>query len=528
MEATKRREGSAGIGGSILGGTISLTVSNLAVKILGLIYKIPLARLLGDEGMGYFNSAYTVFGLFYLLCTAGVPKAVMILCSKNEDGELCAANIVKIAMKVFFCIGLSVSLLFTVFSFPIARLIGNGGAAFTMIAIAPSILFLALGGVIRGFLSSYSGFLDIAVGGVIEGVARLAIGLVFGNVAMKLGFSLELVSAMTILGTTLGSIFSFAYLYKCAKNKKSNEKAGQKINIDQKKGVINRIFKISVPITLGAAVMSLTGVIDLTLVMRRLKYVGFSEAEASALYGNYTTLAVSMFNFALSVITPISIIFLPRFVKAISEKDEILYKNTLDSSFTIISFVAAPMTFGLFLFSYEILSLIFGAEAATVGAELLSLLSPSIMLSSLLLMVNTVLEAEGMVRIPVYSMLFGGVFKIICGYFLIGDARVGICGAPIGTVISYLLALAFSLSCAYLKKCTLPIFGTAIIPYFCAGVSVTLSKLLYFSIEKRAGEVVSILVAIAFCALIYIGISALFGMFSKLKIALSAKYTNFA
>jgi O-antigen/teichoic acid export membrane protein len=63
----------------IIDGAISLTLSTMVVKVLGLIYKIPLSHLLSDEGMGYFNSAYTVFALFYLLCTSGVPKAVMII-----------------------------------------------------------------------------------------------------------------------------------------------------------------------------------------------------------------------------------------------------------------------------------------------------------------------------------------------------------------------------------------------------------------------------------------------------------------
>ena len=68
----------------LIGGTLSLTASAVIVKLIGLFYKIPIASFLGDEGMGYFNSAYTVYAFFYLLCTAGVPKAVMILISEAK------------------------------------------------------------------------------------------------------------------------------------------------------------------------------------------------------------------------------------------------------------------------------------------------------------------------------------------------------------------------------------------------------------------------------------------------------------
>ena len=60
-----------GIFTGMIGGALSLTVSAVVVKIIGLIYKIPISSILGDEGMGYFNSAYTVYAFFYLLCTAG-------------------------------------------------------------------------------------------------------------------------------------------------------------------------------------------------------------------------------------------------------------------------------------------------------------------------------------------------------------------------------------------------------------------------------------------------------------------------
>ena len=83
----------------LVGGTFSLAVSTIIVKILGLIYKIPLSSILGDEGMGYFNSAYTVYAFFYLLCSAGVPKAVMILVSEaNARGKgINERTILKIA-----------------------------------------------------------------------------------------------------------------------------------------------------------------------------------------------------------------------------------------------------------------------------------------------------------------------------------------------------------------------------------------------------------------------------------------------
>ena len=132
----------------IIKGALMLTVSMLIVKLFGLIYKVPLSYILSDEGMGYFNSAYTVYAFFYLLCTAGVPKAVMILVSeskaKGKQSEV--GEIVRVATLAFLVIGVIVTLVFMIFAGELSALIGNSKAQFTMLAIAPSIVLISISG----------------------------------------------------------------------------------------------------------------------------------------------------------------------------------------------------------------------------------------------------------------------------------------------------------------------------------------------------------------------------------------------
>ena len=72
----------------IFDGAALLAMSAMITKLLGVLYKVPLSRILGEVGLGYFNSAYTVYSFFYILCTAGVPKAVaIVICDKKAKGE---------------------------------------------------------------------------------------------------------------------------------------------------------------------------------------------------------------------------------------------------------------------------------------------------------------------------------------------------------------------------------------------------------------------------------------------------------
>ena len=62
-------------------GVVVLTAANLLVKVIGLLFKIPMTNKFGDEVMGYYNSAYSIYTFFYMISTAGLPVAVSIMIS---------------------------------------------------------------------------------------------------------------------------------------------------------------------------------------------------------------------------------------------------------------------------------------------------------------------------------------------------------------------------------------------------------------------------------------------------------------
>ena len=527
MQAIKTRKmDGLNLPSGLVGGAFSLTLSTIIVKILGLIYKIPLATILGDEGMGYFNSAYTVYAFFYLLCTAGVPKAVMIMVSeaKAKGRPIEESRVVKVASMMFLSLGIVITALFVIFSGWLSGLIGNSKSAATMIAIAPSIIFIALSGVIRGYLSANMRLLDIAVSQIVEGVGKLALGLVFATAGVRLSLPLEIISALTILGVTFGAMFGLLYLLVCSKIRIAREKTGQNSETEGRKRIALRILSISIPITVSAAIMSITNIIDLGLIMRSLCEIGYSESQASALYGNYTTLAVPMLNLAVSIITPISVAFLPAFTDCVVKMDRERLISVQKSALEITAFLSAPMTVGLMLFAREILDLLFKNSETKTGAALLCILAPAILFSSILVNVNTLLEACGKVKAPLISMIFGSIAKIIVSYLLITRSSLGIFGAPVGTVVSYGVALAVSIIIyGRAFKQNIPVFSTNTLPFILAFLSVGSTRAIFDTTSKGTLALIfSILVA----ALIYLGLLALILYFKAPKMKKIANYTN--
>ena len=135
-----------------------LALSTFIVKIIGMFYKIPMMAYLGAEGMGYFNSAYEIYSLFFVIATTGIPVAISILISENRSqGRI--NNIKKIfyvSVALLGAIGLIGTLLMAVFHNELATIINNNAASLCILAISPTLLMICISSAIRGFPSNLS------------------------------------------------------------------------------------------------------------------------------------------------------------------------------------------------------------------------------------------------------------------------------------------------------------------------------------------------------------------------------------
>ena len=465
-----------------LSGVSTLTVSALIVKVIGLFYKIPLLRCLGTEGMGYFNSAYTVYIFFYIICTAGIPKAISILISES-GGDANSPRVISIykgSARVFGMLGVVFTVLFLLFSKPIAHLIGSNNALISMIAIAPSVMFTCSAGVLRGYFNGIMSFVPIAVSEAISGVSRLVLGLLFALYANYAGYDLTVVSALTILGTTIGAFLGYLYLYICKKKEKVDYNLWQN-NKTVKLGfsLTKRILRISIPITLTGAISGISGIIDLLVVMNGLKRTGFSELQAGIMYGNYTTLVIPMLNFVVTLIAPLSTVLLPLVSKAGVKNDSRELSDKISAAVKILSFISVPAAVLFLLRSKEILSILFEDSSAVMAAPLLSVIAPSIIFMCLLTVVNTSLEGMGDTKIPLISLLVGLGIKLAVSAVLINNDNFGIYGAPIGTGISYIVSFVISLYYLSVRKKVKTGLASALLPVsFSSLVSIYLCSLL--------------------------------------------------
>ena len=296
----KRKQAAApGKRPSFLSGVFLLSLSAMLVKVTGLVTKIPLLRLLGAEGMGYYNTAYEVYAFLFVLSTAGLPVALSVLVSEERgDGE----RVLRVAWRLFLLLGTAGTAFLWFGAGRLAAWMGNAGAEASMRAVAPAVLFICLSAAVRGYCQGLRDMRPTAVSQLWEALGKLLFGLLFALLARRAGLPLPQIAAAGVLGLSAGTLLSLLYLLACLRahiareRHESQEKgriSGQPKRPAQR--ILRRLVGIALPITLSSGVLTLTRLLDMVLILRRLQSCGYTEAAANALYGAYSTMAVPLY-----------------------------------------------------------------------------------------------------------------------------------------------------------------------------------------------------------------------------------------
>ena len=503
-------------------GVLVLSLSAVIVKIIGLVYKIPMLRLLGSEGMGYFNSAYEIYALLCIISTSGLPIAMSVIISRDRD-ERHAERVFASAMRLFIIIGAICTAIMLVFSYPLARFLGNDKSFYSIIAISPTLFFICMTSAYRGYFQGHGEMLPTATSQVIEALCKLILGLIFASVALNSGYGGEIAAAYAVLGLVLGSALSLLYLFLV---KKFRGDVADKA-LGYHKPIARELILTSLPITIAAAVTSGTKLIDMTMILRRLQSIGYSSERAFSVYGSYTTLCLPLFSLAPALIGSVSMPIIPRLGSAIADKDARGQNDAVNDGIALTSIISMPISAGLALYSREILELIFKGESEAIElcAPLLTLLAFSVSLSSMLALNSALLQAYGHPTLPLISIGIGASVKIILAYFLIGNEGINIAGAPISTFFCDMTIniVSFSFLLRYLPG-KLKIGKIFIKPFLASVLSVTASKIIYGNLCARYsdGAIVTLL-SIALAAIIYLTVCLAFKVIDIKEIKRSAK-----
>lgn len=459
---------------SFLFGSAVLIFSALTAKLAGALFRIPLANMLGGEGMGCFSGAYGIFMTVYAVSATGLPAAAAKLTAENSALERWAnlRRIKSSALLFFSLAGLAFTAAVLLLAYPFCVLLnGSPETVPAVIAIAPSVFFCCVTSVYRGYYEGLRNMFPTAVSQILEGFVKLCAGLalclwVLKNPektrAMREYFGcteIHLAAAAAVFGITLSTAAGTVFLILRDKlggdgvtPQQIAETDGAN-RTDRRRHILSALLKTAVPIALGALVTNLTSVIDLTTIMRSLKAAAAEAPEYFAeisggvpaeqlpnfLFGCFSGLAVTVFNLVPSFTNMFGKGVLPAVSEAFAAGDAPAVRQSAEKAFFVTALAAFPSAAGISVLSREMLETLFPAKPVETAACTASLTILGIAVAFLCISSTAfaVLQAAGRPDLPLKLMLVGVAVKLAGNLLLVPLPELNISGAAVSTLLCY-------------------------------------------------------------------------------------------
>ncbi len=439
---------------NFLQGAALLALATAVVKLIGAFYKIPLKMAIGDQGYGYFITAYDIYSVLLMVSTAGLPVAMSRLISQATAlGHYNRVRrIYSTCRVIFLSLGIVSSLLMMVGCRWLANTLSQPDAWAAILFLGPCALLMGFLSTYRGFFQGQGNMAPTSASQILEAVFKLVVGLAAAFAIMQATQSVSLAAGGAILGVTVSCGVSAIYL------KRKFTPAYQQLpetreEVESYKKVAGSILAIAVPITIGSAGLQLLTVVESGLYMSQLlnmigsgRYMSHmlsqtldAQGVADTLKGIYN-MTQTIFNMPCAFMIPITTSVLPAITAQLTLGNNEGVKSIEESAARITGLLSLPCAVGLTLLAEPIMGLLGGytGESLVLAGQLLAVLGVSVFLYAIIQYTNVVLQSHGYAHVPVIHMLLCGGVKLLVVYVLVGNPDIGIMGAPIGAAGCYL------------------------------------------------------------------------------------------
>ncbi len=475
-----------------LGGALILLLAVGIVKVLGALFKIPLNAVIGDVGMGYFGTAYTIYNPIFSLATAGLPVAVSRLVSENRAlGRFRdVRRLHAVSVPIFVLMGALACALMLFGSAPFLSFVNEAdqNALPAMLVLAPAVFFGALSAIFRGYYEGLGDMRPTAFSEVAESFCRLVLGLyaanrvmeramdeyaasgtVFGAPAVSAEYArsaaLPYAAAGAILGVTVGSVIGLLLLFvyhRVRGDGISREQLAASPAPAGRRKLVRQLVCTAVPVALAALAVNLSSLVDTAFLQNRIGavmrespdvllglYGDFLRPEdvaqgrvPTALFGCYTN-ALTLFMLVPALTQAFGVSALPSVTAAWASGSRKRLERSVENVLRVVALIALPAGMALSVLSEQIAALL-GYNPIT--GKLLVLLGLASIFAAANVPVNSMLQAVGRVDLPVKLLCFGLALKIALNYVLTGVPEINVMGAGIGTLVCYFFLTFFGLA----------------------------------------------------------------------------------
>lgn len=360
-------------------GAIIATLAIVISKILGIIYVIPFYSLIGEQGGALYGYAYSIYGLFLNLSTAGIPLAISKITSEYSalNQNYLKEKSYKISKYLMCGLGLLGFFIIMLFAPNVADIfIGDikGGntkedVAFVIRVISTALLIVPILSVTRGYLQGHKFIAPPSISQVIEQFVRVIIIVIGSFLCLKVfNLSLTVTIGVAVFSATVSAFVAYLYLkFKVRNNKKSLKDNSKETEEEKKvttKDLTIRLLSYAIPFILIDFVSSLYSFVDLSTINKTMVSLGYSINEAESVISILTTWGSKLNVIVMAVASGMIVSLIPNIASSFIVKNYKDVRNKINEALQSLIFVVLPMTVGLSLISKSIWTVFFGTSSS--------------------------------------------------------------------------------------------------------------------------------------------------------------------
>lgn len=489
-------------GGSfVIQGSI-LAAAGIVVRLIGLVYRIPLISIIGDEGNGYYTSAFSIYSILLIVSSYSLPTAVSKLVSARiARGQYWNSRRILTASMVYAAGvgGIAAGALWLGADF-FAGAMKMPYSSIALRTLAPTVWIMAFLGVLRGYFQGTGTMLPTAISQILEQIVNAVVSIAAAWYLFREGHKADLVrgndslayaygAAGGTIGTGAGALIALVFCgflmisYRRIIRKQCRR---DKTGPTESYGRISGLLAATIfPIVLSSTVYNISTVLDNFFFGQGMDKLGQGEVIAAqwGVFGKYHTL----FMIPVAIANALSSSLIPSLSRAVASRDK---RQVLDKVSTAIRFsmlIALPSTVGLMVLSGPINTLLFHSSNAELLIQITVAGASAVAFYSLSTVTNAILQGINHMKTPLRNSAVALGFHVVLLLVMLYGLKWGIYAVVISNILFAVLVCVLNAGAIrrylnyrqeYRKTFVLPMIASLIMGIVAAGVSKGLAAVL--------------------------------------------------
>lgn len=467
-----------------------LAAASILVRIIGLLYRIPVRRILGPVGNSYYSAAYEVYSMMLLISSFSLPLAVSKLISaRMAKGYVKSAYKIFKATMVFAFVsgGLAALLVFFGADFFSSVLVNTPESKLALQVLAPTILVVALMGCIRGFFQGQGSMVPTAVSQIIEQIINAVVSIGAAYVLFQYGMKVDALlttetakyaygAAGSTLGTGLGALAGFLFMlflwavYRrvMKRQMRRDKSSSQESMLD----IYGLLLVTIVPVILSTAVYNLSGIIDQGIFKHLMEMNGTNSMKVDELWGIFSGEYKLLTNVPVALASAMASSVIPALTRARVNKERREMRKKTENAIRFVMVITIPCAVGLAVLAKPILTMLFGAdEYLNTSTLLLETGTISVVLYGMSTLTNGILQGMNKMRIPVIHAAIALILHVILLVVLLMTTSLGIHAVVWANIFfAFLMCVMNSASIAKYMRYRQEVVRTFVIPTIASAI----------------------------------------------------------